>query len=256
MEADTQSQIEVAERAVQDRAYGIIIRPNAYLAMNRVIQEALARDIPVVLLGEQAGIAPARHLSFVLNDTNETGALIANRLNAILHGRGEVVIAGLQPQTPGSVDRSDAIERNLRRIVPGVHIVEKTAGAYSVGYSEQSLEEVLRNHPDVKAVAALNALEGFGAAAAVRSMQAEGRIHVIACDQGLDLLSFLRQGSVDSILVEDMRGIGNQAVENIVADRHNRPFPDSITLRPSLVTRDNIDTEPIQQLLLMHRNAR
>jgi ABC-type sugar transport system substrate-binding protein len=254
MEADTQSQIELVERAVDDGAYGIVIRPNAFFTMNRVIQKALDRKIPVVIFSEQAGMPPAHHLSFILNDMNETGSLIANRLNEILHGRGDIVIAGLQPQTPGSIDRSDAIESSLRRLAPHIHIAEKTVGAYSVGYSEQTLEDVIRKHPRLHAIVALNAQEGFGAVAAVRSMQAEARIRVIVCDQGLDLLSYLRHGSLDSLLVENMRGIGNRAVENIVSDRIGDSYPSPIVLNPSLVTRENIDTEPVQQLLLMHRS--
>jgi hypothetical protein len=61
----------------------------------------------------------------------------------------------------------------------------------------------------------------------------------------------LRQGTIDSLIIQDMRGMGHQAVENIVAARSGHAVT-SVTYRePMLLTRENIDTEAMQQMLLM-----
>jgi ABC-type sugar transport system substrate-binding protein len=44
--------------------------------MNLAIREALARGIPVVVVGEQIDLAPTKGLSFVLDDIPEAGRLI------------------------------------------------------------------------------------------------------------------------------------------------------------------------------------
>jgi ribose transport system substrate-binding protein len=255
-EPSVQTQIELADRAIREGAYGIVAEPTSLFAMNRVIQKALAKRIPVVILSEPIGLPTARHLSFVLNDVKETGRLTATRLQTILHGRGEVAIVGLDPQAPGNIERSDSIDASLRQIAPEIHIVEKVVGSFSIGYSEQAAERAIREHPDLKAIVALNEREGYSAAAAVRASGAEGRVLVISCDQSLRVLLILRQGGIDSLVIRDMRGMGAAAVSNIAADRLGKDVVSPIFLKPLLVTRENIGDENIQQLLMMHRARR
>lgn len=253
-EANIQEQTELAERAIHGDAYGIIIEPSTSFTMNRAIREALAHRIPVVVLGEPVDIASSPRLSFVLSDIPEAGKLIAGRLDTILHGHGEVAIFGLDPQTPGNVERSDAIEAALRQSAPDIHIVEKMVGSFSIGSSELVAERVIQERPELKAIVALTPREGYSAAAAVHALDAEERVRVIACDQTLEVLMLLRQGAMDSILIQNMRGMGSAAVNNIIAEHHHHPVTSPVYFKPSLVTRENIDDERIQQLLLMHRS--
>jgi len=253
-EANVEEQTELADRAIDGGAYGIIIEPSTFFTMNRAIREALAHDIPVVVLGEHIDIAPSPHLSFVLSDTAEAGRLIAGRLNTILHGRGEVAIFGLDPQTPGNVERSDAIQTALRQNAPEIHVVEKVVGSFSIGSSELVAERVIRERPELRAIVALTPREGYSAAAAVHALHAEDRVRVIACDQTLAVLMLLRQGALDSILIQNMRGMGAAAVDDIIAEHRHQPVASPVYFEPTLVTRDNIDDERVQQLLLMHRS--
>jgi ribose transport system substrate-binding protein len=252
-EADMQEQTELAERAIHGGAYGIIVEPSTFFTMNRAIREALAHDIPVVVLGERIDIAPSPHLSFVLSDIPEAGRLIADRLDTILHGHGEVAIFGLDPQTPGNVERSDAIETALQRSAPDIRVAEKMVGSFSIGSSELVAERVIRERPELKAIVALTPREGYSAAAAVHALHAEDHVRVIACDQTLEVLMLLHQGAIDSILIQNVRGMGSAAVDNIIDEHHRRPVPSPMYFKPSLVTRENIGDENIQQLLLMHR---
>lgn len=253
-EANVEEQAALADRAIHGGAYGIIIEPSTFFTMNRAIREALAHDIPVVVLGEHIDIAPSPHLSFMLSDVAEAGRLIAGRLDTILHGRGEVAIFGLDPQTPGNVERSDAIEAALRQNAPEIHVVEKMVGSFSIGSSELVAERVIRERPKLKAIIALTPREGYSAAAAVHALHAEDRVRVIACDQTLAVLMLLRQGALDAILIQNMRGMGTAAVDNIIAEHHHRPVTSPAYFKPTLVTRENIDDERVQQLLLMHRS--
>lgn len=252
-EANMQEQTELAERAIHGGAYGIIVEASNFFTMNRTIRGALAHNIPVVVLGERIDIAPSPRLSFVLSDIPVAGKLIASRLDTILHGHGEVAIVGLDPQTPGNVERSDSIEAALRQNAPGIHVIEKTIGSFSIGSSEQVAERVIQERPALNAIIALTPREGYSVAAAVHALHAENRIRIIVCDQTLEVLMLLRQGAIDAILVQDMRGMGSVAVENIIAQHHQRLVSSPVYFKPWLVTRENIDDERIQQLLLMHR---
>jgi ribose transport system substrate-binding protein len=220
-----------------------------------VIHEALTAQIPVVILGDRIEIPPSPHLALVLSDVDETGRLAALRLNDLLQGSGEIAILGLDPESPGSIERSDALVESLKTIAPRIQIVARVAASVSSGFLEQEAERVIQLHPDVKAIVALNAPAGYGAAVAIRSSKANGPVKIIVCDQSLQLLTLLRQGAIDSIIVQNMRAMASQAIADIVADKAGKQVSSPIYVRPSLVTESNIDQEPIQQLLLMHRGV-
>jgi ABC-type sugar transport system substrate-binding protein len=126
-------------------------------------------------------------------------------------------------------------------------------GSFSIGSSELVAERVIRERPGLKAIVALTPREGYSAAAAVHALHAEDRVRVIACDQTLEVLMLLRQGAIDALLIQDMRGMGSAGVDNIIAQHHHRPVTSPVYFKPWLVTRENIDDEHVQQLLLMHR---
>ncbi|MES2390338.1 MAG: hypothetical protein V4555_01755, partial [Acidobacteriota bacterium] len=84
---------------------------------------------------------------------------------------------------------------------------------------------------------------------AIHAESRESRTKVVGINQGLDLLFDVRHGSVDSLVIPDMRGMGQQAVRNLVAARAGRFVAPSTIFEPVLLTRDNIDTEVMQQRL-------
>jgi ribose transport system substrate-binding protein len=252
---DVQRQIDLGERAVQSDAMGIIAEPASYLAMNSVLQEALDRNIPVVILGERIGLQSAPHLSYVLNDDAEAGRLIAQRLQEVLHGKGEILLSGLCAEVPGSVERAEQIAQHLHSLGGEITVADTISCNPSTGLSRQQIEAALQRHPEIAAIVALNAVEAGSAIDAVQEKRESGTVKVVGIDQNVGLFRNLRAGELDSILVEDLRAMGRRAVDDIVAERTGTPHASVNVVKPVLVTRDNIDTEAVQQLLLMHRGV-
>ncbi|WP_446743557.1 sugar ABC transporter substrate-binding protein [Silvibacterium acidisoli] len=252
---DVQRQIDLAERAVQSNAMGIIAEPGSYLAMNSVLQEALNRKIPVVLLRERLGFKAGPGLSYVLTDDSEAGRLVAERLQKVLHGKGKILLSGLCSQVPGNIERAEQIVQHLHLLKGEIEVAETLSCNVSAGYSRQQFEEALQRHPDVGAIVSLNPIDAASAVDVVGRTQREGRVKVIAIDQNSGVFRSLRDGQLDSILVDDLRSMGRQAVDDIVAERAGKPHPLVSVVKPVLVDRDNLDTEDIQQLLLMHRGV-
>jgi ribose transport system substrate-binding protein len=247
-----QEQIQLITEAMLGNAYGIIVQPATFIAENRVLDQALARGIPVVILAEKIALPPSPHLYYILDDTHFTGRLIAERLSQTVR-EGDIAILGLEPDVPGSMDRADSMEASLRKSAPGIHIVDKLTRAPSGSYLDQSVRQMIVDHPQLRAIVALSASEGVSAAAATRAAGARGHVKIIVCGQSIDVLLLLRTGIVDSIVVQPIREMGARAVESITADRNGRTIPHEVLYKATLVTLDNLDTEPVQQMLLMHR---
>ena len=246
---DVEQQISLSERAIRAHDVGLVLSPNNAFALDTLIHRALSRKIPVVIVGAEIPISPQHGLSFVLNDVGQTGSLITRRLNVLLRGRGRIVLIGAGPLSPGREARAESVEEALHRLAPGISIERKLDGAFSFGQAELASEQAIHADPDLSAIVALGINETRGAAAAVRSSGKSGRIRVIGCDQTLDLLFLLRQGLIDSLVVQDTRTMGYLAIGQIAAQQHGDSVPLKTLVQPSLVTRENVDDDGIQRIL-------
>ena len=248
-EDDVEQQIVLAERAIRRDAYGLILSPNSPFALNTVVHRAIARKIPVVITGASIPLQSAPNLFFVESDVQMIGFLAAKRIAA---KTGEIGVIGLDPLSPGSIDRAEAFTTSLQKLDPQVQVVAKLTGTLNFGKLESDTEQMIREHPHLISIFALNVTSTRAAAAAVRSMHAGDRIRIVGCDQTLDLLFLIRQGVIDSLVIQNMRAIGNDAVNAVVAARKRKAFPSVTMVAPALLTRDNIDSESMQYLLLMN----
>lgn len=253
---DVQRQIDLISSAVHAQSYGIALNPASLFADKTAVREALLAHIPVVILLDSVNIAPTPHLYFVLEDTEASAAIVAQRLNHASISSGAVAILGLNPLYPGSVKRFDDLEAAIQRDCPGIHVDDHVVEPFGFGYLEIGAEQILREDQHLRAIVALNVRSGMAAVAAIRNLHLAKKVRVIVFDQSLELFILLRRGEIDSIVVQNMRGIGAMAVSDIVADRTSQIAPPVTYLAPMLITRDNIDDEKVQQFLLMNRQRR
>jgi ABC-type sugar transport system substrate-binding protein len=253
---DSEQQIVLVERAIEQNSMGIVLTPNAPFALDTVIQRALSHGIPVVVLGPSISLPPNRNLSFALNDAERAGELAAERIHRIVGDQGEIAIAGIDPMSPGSKDLADNFEASLSRLAPGIHTTSKLVGSFTFGQAELETEKMIEDYPRITAIYAVSVAATRGAVAAVRTSRKEGRISIVGSDQTLDLLFLLRRGAIDSLVIEDMRGLGMQAVQNIVATRQGHPVKTTTYYEPALIDRKNIDNEAIQRMLKMDWRSR
>lgn len=246
---DVQPQISLIDRAIRGNNYGVLVSPNNPFALNTLLERALSRRIPVAIVGAETPMPAEKGLFFVLNDVETTGELVADRLNHLLMGHGSVVLLGIDPLSPGSVARAEAIEQALRRIAPQIRIEQKLVGSFSFGQAELASEQAIAAVPGLAAIIALGVDQTSGAAAAVHNTGTAQRIRIIGCDQRFDLLFLLRRGILDSLVIEDTRSMGRIAVERIAAEHQGQPVPARTLVQPRLVTRANVDAPEIQRIL-------
>lgn len=251
-DADPQRQVELIEAAVKRQTYGIAINPVSRFTSNVAIGDAISHGIPVVVMGQTVPIAPTKHLSFVLEDTKSGAELAADRLNGLLHGTGNVAFVGINPRAPETIDRAEALTASLSRVAPGIHITTRVISSQGYGYAEGAVSRLLDEHPNLDAIVSMHNRAGLAAAAAIQASAPKRKVYQIIFDHNLELMSLLRQHAIDSIIIQNQRAIGRQAVENIIADRKGEYVKPVTSFKPYLVTPENIDNEATQQLLLMN----
>jgi ribose transport system substrate-binding protein len=109
-------------------------------------------------------------------------------------------------------------------------------------------EETLKANPELDAVATLTSTSTLSALSALGNIRPSRRISVVAFDQ--DSLAF-DDPSLDSVVLEDTRTMGAEAIQLIVDKLHGRSAPGTTNLEPILVTRENVNSEEVRRLTSM-----
>lgn len=244
-EDDINSQIALIERLVANGHYqGLVIAPDQSLALITPVRRALARGVPIVILGSPLMMPPGGKLFYVLNDDEEGGRIAARRIAAILHGKGTVALAGINPDIQGTVLRARGFEQLLADKYPAIRVVDRRDGSFNVPRDQQVSEEMLKADPRPDAIVAVSTSATEAALATIGGNPEYASVKVVGFDP--DPLDF-SSASLDSMVIEDMPEMGRRAIDLLHDQREGKPVPSQLEVEPMLVTRENANSAQIRQ---------
>jgi ribose transport system substrate-binding protein len=248
-EDDIERQIGLVEKVINDRPAGLVLAPDHYLALVGPVRHAMSQQIPTVIISSPLPIPPGQGLSYILNDDQEMGRMAAMRVGMLLKGKGTVGIVGLATKMMSIIARARAFEAALNINFPQISIVAREGGSPNIAEIQQIAREMLVNYPHLDAILALDSVATIGSLDELRAQGRAGSTRLIGCDQDSDLMFFVRQGEVDSVIIQNSNEMGSLAVRWIAARTRGEAVPDKVELTPVLVNKSNIDTPEIQRLL-------
>ena len=246
---DTTTQIRLLQKAVASHVRGVILAPVQAHALMEPVQQALNQGTHLVVIGETLPLPPSPSLHYLLNDEEAAGRLLARRLNQVLDGNGMVGLIGVDPASPALFLRTQAMQTELGRIAPQIHIIALRSGANSDLEAGQRTRELLRGTQPLQAIVALTSNATAGAFRAMDEIAVTGRPLLLGAGQDYASLYRLSQGTIDSLLVENTYGMGMDGTRLLLDDVHTTDAP--VLLPPTLVTRDNM-LEPRLTPILTH----
>jgi len=242
-EDDTNGQIALIERVAAGKYAGMVIAPDQSLALVTPVRRALARGLPIVIIGSPLLIPAGGKLFYILNNEEEGGRIAARRVALLLHGRGSVAVLGMNPDIAGIMVRARSFEQFLAENYPDIHVLDKRMGSFNVPHEQQVAEEALKANPSLNAIVALMDATMRGALSTIDSNPAYRSVKVVGFDPGSTSFS---SASLDSVIVQDMPEMGNRAINVILATRAGRTMPAQTVLEPMLVTRENRDSDKVR----------
>jgi ribose transport system substrate-binding protein len=248
-EDDIEKQIGLVERVINDRPAGLVLAPDHYLALVGPVRRAMSQQIPIVVVSSPLPIPPGKGLSYILNDDQEMGRLAAMRVGMLLKGRGSVGIVGMETLVMSAMTRARAFEAALSANFPRISMAARGSASSNIAEVQQITGEMLANNPHLDAILALDAVAAAGILDELRAWGKTRSIKLVICDQTTNLMFSLRQGEVDSIIIQNGNEMGLLAVRWIAARTRGEAIPDQVELSPVLVDKSNIDTPAVQRLL-------
>jgi ribose transport system substrate-binding protein len=249
-EDDVQGQIALVEKVI-DRGYqAMVLAPDQSLALIAPVRRALSKGIRTVIVGSALPIPPGGTLSYIINDDEEAGHMAAMRIAQLLTGKGSIAILGIDPDIAGVMIRGNSLEKSLLENYPQIHIADKRMGSFNVPFDQQIAEQTLRENPNLDGIVALTSASTRAACAALDRTNARSSVKVVGFDDP-DTPRWFQSIRLDSLIIQDSREIGIEAVKTIAAQIQGRSVPAEVKIAPRLLTRRNLDSPEIRQMLSM-----
>ncbi len=246
-ETDIAGQINIVEDAINRRVDGIVLAPSHGDSLVPMVQRAQREGIPVTIF--DSGISTENYLSYVATDNRAGGALAARRMAERLNGKGKVAILGVKKGSVSTDEREEGFAETLRSQFPGIQVVQWLYGEANAAKSLSTAEDILTTHPDLNGLFASNESSTVGAVRAVRQRNLGASVVLVGFDATPDLVNNVREGSIDSLVIQNPYKMGYEGVKTIVDKLAGRETSRRIDTGVELLTKDNLETPAIQSLI-------
>jgi ribose transport system substrate-binding protein len=246
-EDDVRRQQALVERITDEHYRALVLAPDQTLGLMSPVQRALARGIRIVVIASPLTLPPSANLSYIVNDDQASGQMAALRIGEVLHGSGRVAVLGVAPESLSSLTILHSFETTLEEKYPEIVISERRFGTHNGTEEQQSADEVLSSDHDIGAIFALSSAASDGAFAALQSHGLTSRIKLIGFEQSAELANLVRLGFIDSLIAENTYEMGYRAIQLLAQPPASSP--QEIKLKPTLLTRANIDSPAVSPLI-------
>ena len=249
-EDDVDRQIELVKQASDRRPIGIVLAPDHTAALLTSVRALLNAGLPMVVIESRLPLPPGPNLTYIVSDHVQAGRDAARMVVATLPN-ARIAILGLNPDIDGNLKRSWGFEQELAASASHAVIAEKRFSRFNRQETEGQMESILETDPSVDMVFALSPPALLGALDAIERRKPSHRIHLIGCDQDMDLIDPLRSGKIDALLIQDTYRQGFLAVHAIAERRRSGHWPPEVVTETRLVTLKDLADPTVHRALTM-----
>ena len=247
-EDDREEQIKVVENFIARRVDGIVLAPLDDTALSRPVADASAEGIPVVII--DSGLDSDTQVSFVATDNFKGGGLGAERLGALLGGKGKVVMLRYQEGSASTMAREKGFMEALAAKFPEIEVISSNQYAGATTESAiQKAENILVRFAEIDGIFCPNESSTFGMLRALQNAGRAGKLKFVGFDASEKLAQALRAGELHGLVLQNPFYMGELGVKTLVAHIKGGAVDKRLDTGVALVTADNMDTPEIKALL-------
>ena len=214
----------------------LIVSASSAEALTPVVEKAMDQGIPVVLVDRKT--SSDKFVTYLEGNSKNMAKLQADWLIQQIHGKGNVVlITGLAGASPAE-DRLASATAEFEA-QPGIKILAKEYGDWSVVKSRQIMETLIQKYPKIDAVWC-DSMEAVGAYQAFK--EANLPVPPITCEDANQFLKIWKNDpKLNARAVTFSVRQGSRAVEMAIKVLRGEPVPHLFLVPNTVITRANLD---------------
>jgi ribose transport system substrate-binding protein len=247
-EDDRDEQIKVVENFISQGVDGIVLAPLDDQALVPVLNDAKARNIPVVIF--DSGVKWNDYVSFVATDNTKAGALGAERLGSLLGGKGDVILLRYAEGSASTMERESGFLTTLSQKYPAIRVVSSNQyGGATTETAYAASENLLSTFKNVQGIFAPNESTTFGMLLALDAAGRTGKLKFVGFDASAKLVEALGQGKLDGLVLQNPLHMGELAVDTLLDSLAGKAVQKRIDTGEYMVTRENMSQPDMKALL-------
>jgi ribose transport system substrate-binding protein len=252
-EDDRDAQVTEVEGFVSRGASGIVLAPLDDSALVGPVSSAMRAKIPVVIF--DSGLKGDDYVSFVATDNRKGGRLGGEHMVKALGGKGKVVMLRYAEGHDSTSQREEGFLEAIKE-APGIEVVSANQyGGADVEEAFQRGEALLSGYkrPDgslgIDGVFTPNESSTFAMLRVLQGSGWAGRVRFVGFDASDTLVSGLRKGDIEALVIQDPVRMGYLGVKTMVSHLRGQPVARRIDTGVHLATRANMDEPAMKDLL-------
>lgn len=256
-EDQSQEQQNIVQRFATEGVSAIVLAPLDRQTLVAPVDSALKKGIRIVIIDSGLEESPAmtenkNYLGYVATDNEEGGRKAAQRMVELLKGKAKAKVLML-PYQAGSQStelREKGFKEELAKHKQIELIVSNKEAGATVESAQKASEQLLPDYPMLDGIFAPNESSTVGMLRALEAFGRAGKVKLVGFDSSPDLITALKAGNIDGLVIQDPFDMGYKAVQRALADLEGTP-PTNRTLHTNLriVTNDNLQDADIQAMI-------
>ncbi len=249
-EDDRNQQIQVVNDFI-GKVDAIALAPLDSKGLRGPVKQANDAKTPVIIF--DSGIEDSDIVSFVATDNHAAGMKAGEAMVKKLGGKGKVIVMRYLEGSASTTEREEGFIMAAK--MGGLEVVsdEQFAGATSEEARQTAGRLIQRfssgGKPTVQGIFAPNESSAFGMLLALQESGTAGKVVFYGFDSSAKLLEGLRKGDIEGLILQDPFNMGYLTVKTIVAHLKGETVDPMTDTGSTLVTKENIDSEPVKKLL-------
>lgn len=242
-------EVNMVNNAINRGVSGIVLAASDPEALIPPVKKAFENGIPVVIIDSGINSDGKYYQSFLATDNRAAGKLAAEKLLA-KHGmkKGKVAVMSYTPGAASAIERTGGFMDEVKK----QHDIKLMEPLYSQSDMVTALNQtidVLTSNPDLTAIFGANEPTAVGMARAIKERGFAGKLVAVGFDGNQDLQNFVRDGTLEGIIVQSSYQMGYKGVNTINKIIKGEKVDKFIDTGVVFVTKDNIDSEEAKAVL-------
>lgn len=249
-EDDLKEQIDIVETFIAQKVSGIVLAPLNDKGLLPAVKAAKAAGIPTVIF--DSALSGDEHVSYVATDNTAAGKLAGVRLVKLVE-KGKVILLRYLEGSASTSQREQGFLDALKG-QSDVTVVSDNQYAGATTETAKAAAETLlvaqgADKDQISGVFCPNESSTFGMLLALEQLKLAGKVKVVGFDASEKLVSSLKEGHTDALVVQNPMNMGYLAVKTMVSHLKKESVEKVIDTGAKVVDKDNMETAEIKELL-------
>ena len=249
LEDDREQQIQVVENFVGRGVSAIVLAPLDSRALVAPVEDAVRAGIPVIVI--DSALKSTMPSSTVATDNRKGGQIGGRRLGTLLGGKGRVVMLRYEVGSASTEEREAGFLEVMKAEFPAIELISTDQYGGATRETAYRAAQTLLNRygAQLAGIFACNESTASGTLLALREQGLAGKVRFVGFDANEQLVSALKQGDVQGLVVQDPLKMGYLGVMTAVSVLRHEKVPLSVDTGVGLVTVDNMDDPAVSALI-------